>query len=441
MMSLLAVALFTTAFGQNDYRKNPSLGVNFTLTDFKTANELRTIGLTNVLRSGNLTNTSRMAVGLGITYLEGLSNHVDFAGSLNATFLDYPIRGKAPFGNDHFLLEATATANLKLTTDKYWVSPFITAGVGASKYKGYYGAFIPTGVGLQINLFQDAFILINSQYRIPVTENATHHLFHSFSLAGTLTKRKIVEPVAPPPPPVVEKPKDRDNDGVLDTDDKCPDVKGLASLQGCPDSDGDGLADGDDACPNQAGTAKYKGCPVPDTDGDGINDEQDKCIDKPGVARYNGCPVPDTDGDGINDEEDKCIDKPGPASNNGCPEIAQTVVDKINYAAKNVFFATGSSKLLAKSFKPLNEVANIMASDESLKLSIEGHTDNTGKADKNQTLSQDRAASVLAYLKSKGVAEDRMTATGFGQDQPVADNKTAAGRAKNRRVEMKASNY
>ena len=441
-MSLLALTLSAVAFGQKDYRKQPSLGVNFTLTDFKTANELRTAGLTSVLRSGAFTNTTRMAVGLGVSYIEGLSNHIDFAGSLNATFLDYPIRNKAPFGNDYPLIEATATANLKLTTDKYWVSPFITAGLGASKYRGYYGAFIPAGLGLQINLFNDAFIWVNTQYRVPVTENTNYHLFHSFTLAGNIFKRKVVEPVAPPPPPVVvEQPKDRDGDGVLDVDDKCPDVKGLASLKGCPDSDGDGIADGDDACPTVAGTAKYKGCPVPDTDGDGINDEQDKCPTVPGVARYQGCPIPDTDGDGVNDEEDKCIDKPGPASNNGCPEIAKAVVDKINYAAQNVFFATGSAKLMSKSFKPLNEVAKIMAADESLKLSIDGHTDNTGKADKNQVLSQNRADAVLNYLKSKGVDASRMTATGHGQDEPVADNKTAAGRAKNRRVEMKATNY
>jgi OmpA-OmpF porin, OOP family len=228
---------------------------------------------------------------------------------------------------------------------------------------------------------------------------------------------------------------------VLDADDSCPDVKGLASLKGCPDTDGDGLADGDDACPTVAGTAKYKGCPVPDTDGDGINDEQDKCIDKPGVARYQGCPIPDGDGDGVNDEEDKCPTQAGPVSNSGCPEIAQTVVDKINYAAKNVFFATGSAKLLAKSYKPLNEVAKVMAEDPSLKLAIDGHTDNTGAAAKNQTLSDSRANAVMAYLKSKGVDESRMSATGYGQDQPVADNKTAAGRAKNRRVEMKVSNF
>jgi outer membrane protein OmpA-like peptidoglycan-associated protein len=210
---------------------------------------------------------------------------------------------------------------------------------------------------------------------------------------------------------------------------------------GCPDKDGDGITDADDKCPDVAGLAKYLGCPIPDTDGDGINDEQDKCISEKGVARYQGCPVPDTDKDGVNDEEDKCRNEAGPVSNFGCPVIAQAVIDKINYAAKNIFFATASAKLLPKSFKSLNEVAKILSTDNTLKLDIDGHTDSQGKPERNQILSDNRANAVKTYLISKGIDESRLLAAGHGQDQPVAENKTAAGRAKNRRVEMKARNY
>jgi outer membrane protein OmpA-like peptidoglycan-associated protein len=272
------------------------------------------------------------------------------------------------------------------------------------------------------------------------TDLIDDHVLYSFGVGQSIGNERPPV-VKTPPPPVVEAPKDRDGDGVADADDKCPDVKGVASLQGCPDSDGDGIADADDKCPNEKGLAKYNGCPVPDTDKDGINDEQDKCINVAGVARYQGCPIPDTDKDGVNDEEDKCVNEAGPASNYGCPVIAQSVIDKINYAAKNIFYATGSSKLLPKSYKSLNDVAKILADDNSLKLQIDGHTDNTGDAAKNQTLSETRAAAVKAYLASKGVDESRMTAAGHGADEPAADNKTAAGRAKNRRVEMKATNY
>jgi OmpA-OmpF porin, OOP family len=441
LLSLFAIGLCVSVTAQKSYRKQPALGLHFTLHDFKTASAIRSNGLTSVINSKDWSRTKNMATGLGVSYMEGLSDHIDFVGTLTGTFIAYPVPKKAFDSNERLLLEGTAMANLKLLTDQYWVSPYVSAGVGLSKFRSYFGAFVPVGLGLQVNLYDEAFIMINTQYRLPVTENTAHHLFHSIGIAGNLFKRTEKPVVAPPPPPVVvEAPKDRDGDGILDVNDKCPDAKGLASLQGCPDRDSDGIADNEDNCPDQQGTAKYKGCPIPDTDKDGINDENDRCPNEAGVARYNGCPIPDTDKDGVNDEEDKCIDKPGPASNNGCPEIAQAVVERINYAAKNIFFATGSAKLLAKSFKPLNEVAKILSDDQTLMLDIEGHTDNTGKADKNKTLSENRANAVLAYLKSKGIDASRMQAAGFGADQPVADNKAAAGRAKNRRVEMKVRN-
>jgi outer membrane protein OmpA-like peptidoglycan-associated protein len=441
LLAFLALSLFITGFGQNEYKKRPAIGVHFILNDFNTAASIRSTSLSNVLRTKEYKQTKNMAAGMAISYIKGLSNNVDFESSLSGSFLDYPIPGKPLTSQNNLLLEAVATGNLKLTSDKYRVSPFITAGLGAAKYKGYYSAFIPAGLGLQINLFDEAFILLNSQYRIPVTENAAYHFYHSFGVAGNIGKERSAPVMPVILPPVAEVPKDKDGDGIIDADDKCPDVAGVASLQGCPDKDGDGIADDADKCPDVAGLVKYGGCPVPDTDKDGINDEQDKCPTVAGVARYQGCPIPDTDGDGVNDEEDKCVNEVGPVTNFGCPEIKQAVIDKINYAAKNVFFATGSAKLLPKSFKPLNDVAKIMAEDKSLKLSIDGHTDSQGQPDKNQALSESRADAVKAYLASKGVDESRMTATGHGQDEPVADNKTATGRAKNRRVELKASNF
>ena len=439
LLSFLVLGLFVNCFGQNDYKKRPALGIHFVLNDFNSASNLRTNGLASILKTKEWHKTKNMAAGLAISYIQGLGPHVDFAGVLSGSYLNYAVPGKTATFNTSLLLEGVATANLKLLTDQYWFNPFITAGVGASKYRGYYGAFIPVGVGLQISVFDQAFILINSQYRVPVTENVAYHFYHSIGIAGNLCKKKVPPPVVvEPPKPVV---KDRDGDGVLDDDDRCPDVKGLASLKGCPDRDGDGIADMDDKCPDVPGLARYDGCPIPDRDKDGINDEEDKCPDVPGVARYQGCPIPDTDGDGVNDEEDKCINEKGPASNFGCPIIDEVIVKKINMAAENVFFATGSFKLLAKSFKPLNDVVTILNANPTYKLSIDGHTDITGTPEKNQTLSENRAASVKAYLVSKGIAENRLTSTGYGQDKPRADNKTVKGRALNRRVEMAAHNY
>ena len=441
LLAIIGLGLFATSFGQGEYKKRPSLGVHFILDDFKTAQDLRSSGLPSVIRSNEWHKTNNMYSGIALSYLQGLNNNLDFVGTLSGSFPIYSVAGKPVSSKSNLLLEGAATVNLKLLSDNYYVNPFITAGVGASKYGGYYGAFMPFGIGAQIKIVDEVFLLLNSQYRVPITENASYHLYHSIGIAANLTKKAEPVKVVVIPVPVVEPPKDRDGDGVLDVDDKCPDVAGVAALQGCPDRDGDGITDAEDKCPDVPGLARYQGCPVPDTDKDGINDEMDKCPTVPGIARYQGCPIPDTDGDGVNDEEDKCKNEKGPASNFGCPVISEDIVKRVNLAAKNVFFATASSKLLAKSFPKLNDVVTILNENPSYKVQIDGHTDSQGKDEYNQTLSDQRAASVKAYLVSKGVDESRLSSTGYGETKPVADNNTAAGRAKNRRVEMTLSNY
>lgn len=234
---------------------------------------------------------------------------------------------------------------------------------------------------------------------------------------------------------------DRDKDGVADKNDKCPDTPGLIKYNGCPipDTDGDGINDEADKCPNEKGLVKYNGCPAPDSDKDGIADEEDKCPNEAGLPKYNGCPVPDSDKDGVNDEEDKCPALAGLKENNGCPAVKEEVKKKIDKAAKDVFFDFGSSKIKAESYKVLDEVVKILNDDKDLKLAIEGHTDNVGTAERNKIRSQERSDAIKAYLVSKNIDVNRLTATGFGFDNPIADNNTPAGRAKNRRVEMKLS--
>ncbi|WP_127133156.1 OmpA family protein [Pseudoflavitalea rhizosphaerae] len=427
---------FQIAFGQDDDIQNPTLGVHFFFNDFKSAQNIRNTSLGTALRDKKFGKIKDMSPGLAINYMEGLNRHFDFTTTLAGSFLDYIRRDGSTFGKDNFLLEGDVSVRGKMFSNKYVVSPYLQAGLGASMYKGTFGAFIPAGVGVQFNILNEAFLVVNSQYRIPVTESANYHFYHSIGLAGVIGKKKRAAapvPVPIPPPP----PKDTDGDGIVDSLDACPDIPGLAQFKGCPDKDGDGIPDPEDKCPDVAGLARYQGCPIPDTDGDGINDEVDKCPNEKGVARYDGCPVPDRDKDGVNDEEDKCPDLPGPVSNQGCPEVKEEIKKRIDVAAKNIFFATGSYQLLAKSHKSLDDVAKLLNEDPNLKLDVEGHTDNTGKADKNLTLSEKRAQAVHDYLVKRGVSDDRINAAGFGQDRPVADNKTTAGRAKNRRVELK----
>lgn len=242
------------------------------------------------------------------------------------------------------------------------------------------------------------------------------------------------------PIPVVED-TDRDKDGVDNNADECPDQAGSVATKGCPDSDNDGVANKNDKCPDAPGLAKYQGCPIPDSDNDRINDEEDKCPQQAGLAKYNGCPIPDSDKDGVNDEEDKCPAVVGVAFNHGCPEIKKEVTEKINVAAKSIYFMTGKDIIDKKSYGQLNSVAAVLKADPSLRLKITGHTDNVGKVETNNVLSAKRALAVKNYLIKQGVSEELITTAGKGSSQPIDDNATAAGRTKNRRVEMSIRNY
>ena len=142
----------------------------------------------------------------------------------------------------------------------------------------------------------------------------------------------------------------------------------------------------------------------------------------------------DRDGDGLPDATDRCPETPGPASNYGCPEDVKT---KLTYISKNIYFHTDKATLQDISYDPLNQLADILTRYPNAKLTIEGHTDNTGSNAHNMKLSNDRAKSVVDYLVSKGIDASRLTAVGYGEEKPVTTNKTAEGRTLNRRVELK----
>ncbi|MFO0660742.1 MAG: OmpA family protein [Polyangiaceae bacterium] len=249
----------------------------------------------------------------------------------------------------------------------------------------------------------------------------------------------------PPPPP----PPDSDGDGIIDANDACKDVKGVASADpsrnGCPpDKDGDGILDTDDACPEEPGIAsqdpKLNGCA--DTDKDGIFDKVDACKDQPGKAspdpKLNGCP--DKDGDGVFDSVDACPDTPGKPNEdpkkNGCP-LALVVGTQIRIT-EQVEFDTGKSTIKPASADLLKKVGDILRDNANFTLiRVEGHTDNRGNKGANLVLSKQRADSVKKWLVDKEkIDAKRLTTAGFGQDKPVDTNDTEAGRQNNRRVEF-----
>jgi outer membrane protein OmpA-like peptidoglycan-associated protein len=245
---------------------------------------------------------------------------------------------------------------------------------------------------------------------------------------------------------------DTDRDGVPDRLDRCPrdaeDRDGFEDADGCPDPDNDGdkVLDGRDKCPLQPedvdGFEDDDGCPDLDNDADGVPDAQDRCPrdaeDKDGFEDADGCPDPDNDKDNYPDTTDKCPNEPGPAGGDGCPgryRFINVTSEKIELR-QTIFFATSKALIMTKSYPLLDEVASALKARPTLKVRVEGHTDSRGDRLANTRLSQARADAVLGYLVGRGVQADRLEARGFGPDQPIETNKTAAGREKNRRVEF-----
>lgn len=241
-------------------------------------------------------------------------------------------------------------------------------------------------------------------------------------------------------------PVDSDRDQVFDGIDACPSTPAGATVDatGCPvDSDADKVFDGLDQCPGTPALTEVdaRGCAVQrDADGDGVGDPADRCPNTPAGTRVDatGCPA-DRDGDGIDNEVDRC---PSTARGTkvdpvGCPILFEVVEGRARpVVLKGVTFQSGRATLTAQSYAVLDEVAGSLMANPQVRIEIAGHTDSTGVRQRNVTLSQNRAEAVRTYLSSKGVAPDRMVARGYGPDRPIGTNKTPAGRAQNRRVEL-----
>jgi outer membrane protein OmpA-like peptidoglycan-associated protein len=375
-------------------------------------------------------------------------------------------------------------------------NPYLYAGAGALYYKieefpphptaGAKGkgwtAVFPAGVGLQIMLKDRVAVEASGGYNLTMTDdlNATtigkKDAYFSFHLGLTV---------------VGESPSaDPDGDGLtnkeekqLGTNPKVADTDGDGLTDGAEvkethtnplkaDSDGDGLNDGDEVLkyktdPLKADTdgdglsdgdeiLKYKTDPLKaDTDGDGLNDGDE-------VLKYKTDPLKaDTDGDGLNDGDEVLkyktdplkADTDGGTVNDGT-EVARST-DPLNPAddvppkkeelkvevgkaivLEGIVFATGKSDITPESEANLEKAYNTLAQNPEIEVEIQGHTDNVGKKELNVKLSLARAESVKAWLVSKGISADRISAKGFGPDKPVSSNATKDGRAKNRRIEF-----
>jgi outer membrane protein OmpA-like peptidoglycan-associated protein len=246
-------------------------------------------------------------------------------------------------------------------------------------------------------------------------------------------------------------PTDADGDGVFDGLDKCPDTpKGYpVDADGCPkDTDGDGVVDGKDTCANtvKGCTVDANGCPA-DPDNDGVCDGLDQCPNTTAGCRVDsrGCPI-DSDGDGVCDGLDQCPGTPAGVTVDarGCPPpppppppVAPLFTpEQKEFVLQGVKFDNNSAKLSVESTFVLDKVVDALKAYPNVKVQVGGHTDSTGSDAYNQKLSEQRAHAVRDYLVSKGASADNLLWKGYGESKPIADNKTADGRAKNRRVEL-----
>ncbi|WKD85585.1 Outer membrane porin F [Polaribacter huanghezhanensis] len=374
--------------------------------------------------------------------LAGSLNKIDNVNGVAANMMYYAFDANVLYDVNK-LVELTFGSTTKL------FDPYVYLGGGYTSIGGNGEGMMNAGAGFNVWLNENIGINLQSGAKRNFSGEVADHFQHTFGIIlkfggkdtdgdGVYDKNDSCPDVAGLA--AFNGCPDADGDGIQDSKDSCPDVAGLAALNGCPDADGDGIADKDDMCPNEKGSAANRGCP--DSDGDGVVNKDDKCPNVAGPAANGGCPWPDTDGDGVLDKDDNCVNEAGPASNNGCPEpiITDAAVQTINMGAKFILFNTGKHSFKSGVTKKLDDIIAIMNEFPKATFVVEGHTDSSGGAALNLRISEKRAMAVRDYFVKKGISTDRLEAKGFGEGSPIANNKTRAGRAENRRVEIKVAN-
>jgi OOP family OmpA-OmpF porin len=409
----------------------------------------------NILPSLSYIGVSRY-VGSGFSLgLQGSVNKIDKLVTFAPTAAGHDSRGNVvtnPGDLMYYGIDATIKYSFKELIKSKVIDPSLSVGGGYTFFGDSSFGTVNPGAGLTF-WFTDAIGLeLATRYKWAVSPNETKPTDRSvfqhtagliFKFGGKDTDGDGIYDKDDACPDVAGLKQfngcpDTDGDGIVDASDACPDVFGLAALNGCPDTDGDGIADKDDACPDVAGLAALKGCP--DTDGDGIADKDDKCPTVAGPRENGGCPILDADKDGVADKDDDCPTVAGPASNRGCPEVTSEALEDLKVQARAVYFNSGKATFKTGDKETparLDAIKEILKNYPNAKFSVEGHTDSTGSAKVNQKLSEDRAAAVMNALIERGVNPENLESKGFGSTQPVASNKTAAGKAQNRRTEIK----
>ena len=504
---ILLACLVPRLFAQFSQEKKPSTLVFHSFyNDFKTAQLMRTTSLKNIIDKGQWSNIGDMQMGFGLNYLKGISKKIDAIITIDGSSTDYLFKNGSTNGSSKFLLDANAALNIKLLTDDHKLVPYFSIGAGLSSYNGKTGFYIPAGAGLQFNLFKEAFILTNIQYRPALTSTVNNHFYYTIGIGTNIGKKKIkaakVVEITALPEPENKEIIIPSRDIVITVMDKAtgqplPYVEVVLNgsegkrLSGSTDADGrvtfNKLTPGDytvsgllnnintsvqnikkgnfETNDNQINIAithndprytlsgmvinKTKNIPEGGVDVSVTNETKHSIITKQSHA-----------GDGIFSAQLEAgsdftlvgkkadyisnIEKISTKGLNrsiilyvklelGIEEakVGQSIV------LNNIYFEVGKATLNTSFSSDLDKLIQFLKDNPETRLEIQGHTDNTGSLILNNKLSQIRANSVVDYLTKNGIDKSRLIAKGYGPLLSVADNTTAEGRTKNRRVVMK----
>lgn len=315
-----------------------------------------------------------------------------------------------------------------------WFSPYLLGGL-SNLYTEFEGGdddhLLAGSVGAGVMMSPSENVAFRVQYRYRSELAATNFADQIYSagfqwgFGGESTKRM-----------------DTDADGVDDSLDQCPNTPLGAAVDatGCQlDSDNDGVVDGKDKCPATPAGVRVdaNGCEVKlDSDKDGVADADDQCPRSPAGVTVDakGCEI-DSDGDTIADSKDAC---PNTKSGVRVDIRGCEIKDVIDLPGVN--FESNSDVLLAGAERVLSDAAATLRKNDDLVVEVAGHTDSDGAAAYNESLSERRARTVRNFLVSAGVNAANLSVKGYGEAEPVADNSTAAGKASNRRVELRLLN-
>ena len=507
-LSLLA-CLVPRLFAQiSQEKKLSTLVFHSFYNDFKTTQLMKTTSVHNVLDKGQWSNIGSMQMGFGFNYLKGIGKKMDAIITIDGSSTDYLFKNGSNNGSSKFLLDANAAFNLKLFTDNHKLVPYFSFGAGLSSYNGKTGFYVPSGVGLQFNLFNEAYVLTNIQHRLALTSTVNDHFYYSIGIGTNIGKKKIkvvsVVEVAVLPEPVKEEiitiipPRDLD---IIAKDEftgqplpyvevvlKGPEGRRLSGL-----TDATGKVTFNKMPPGDytvSGFLNNINTSVQNIDKNNFetNNNQINITITHNDPRYTlsglvinktkNIPEGGVDVNVTNETKRSVITKQSNAGDgifNAQLEAGSdfTLVGKkadyisnieristkgLNRSAtlyvklelgieeakvgqsivlNDIYFEVGKADIDIAFSTDLDKLIQFLKDNPETRLEIQGHTDNTGSLNLNNKLSQSRANSVVDYLTKNGIDRNQLIAKGYGSSLPVADNATAEGRTKNRRVVMK----